>query len=63
MMTMMNVLWGVRDFRETYAARTKTQAARMRCEATGGLYGALVGGPNLSDHCVKPAQETALADR
>ena len=63
LMTMMNVLWGVQDFREGYDVRTKTQAARMRCEAKGGLYGSAVGASNRSDTCVEPVAETALADR
>jgi hypothetical protein len=62
-MTVMNVLWGARDFRERYDARAKTQAARMRCEADRGFFGSAVGASEVSDRCFKPATETALADR
>ncbi len=54
---------GVRDFRDRYDARTKTQAARMSCEAKGGFYGSAVGGPKAPERCFKPATQLARADR
>jgi hypothetical protein len=60
---VMNVVWGVQDFRDDYDESAKAQSARVSCEAKGGFYGSPVGAAKASDLCVKPTLVTALADR
>ena len=51
---VMNLLWIASDVRRRYDTVSNVQALRMKCEASGGFYGAV--GKNLA-HCIARSSE------